>query len=65
MRMPYRWRIHVARKWKRLSLTIVSLTLIVAAAVNCVGIDPVSPKILITNDSSFTAVTSDPVMECP
>jgi len=57
MRMPYQWRIQEARKWKHLSLTvsIVSLALIFTAAVHCVGVEPISPKILLSNDDGIEA----------
>jgi 5'-nucleotidase len=36
-------------------MTIISLALMFAVAVNCVGIEPVSPKILLTNDDGIEA----------
>jgi 5'-nucleotidase len=36
-------------------MTIISLALMFATAVNCVGIEPVSPKILLTNDDGIEA----------
>jgi len=57
MRMLYQWRKREAPKWKRLSLivTIIPLAMMFAIAVNCVGIEPVSPKILLTNDDGIEA----------
>jgi len=57
MRMPYQWRIREARKWKHLLLTvsIVSLAMIFAAAVHCAGVKPVPPKILLSNDDGIGA----------
>lgn len=57
MRIPYQRRIREVRRQKCLSLTmtIISLALMFATAVNCVGIEPVSPKILLTNDDGIEA----------
>jgi len=57
MKMQHRWQMREMPKWKRLSLvvTVIPLALMFATAVNCVGIEPVSPKILITNDDGIGA----------